>query len=175
METITPTYSGVAGKILEMLGNGLSPEVVSSVLGVSPSYISQLVSDEHFAAQVSALRFSSLQTATALDRKYDGIEDKLATKLEDAIPMMFKSSEILKAVGIVNSLKRRGANNVATNTTINQTVVQLVLPTALTSKFTLNSTNQVISTGDQELITIGAAELANRFTPKSLGVTDDTT
>jgi hypothetical protein len=70
-------------KILDMLGNGLSPEVVSSALGISPSYISQLVSTEEFSRQVAELRFINLQANTVRDRKYDSLEDQLTDKLQN--------------------------------------------------------------------------------------------
>ncbi len=40
-------------RALEFLGQGLGPEVVASALGVTVSYISQLISDENFAASAA--------------------------------------------------------------------------------------------------------------------------
>jgi hypothetical protein len=156
------TYTGMQGKILEMLGNGLSPEVASSALGVSPGYISQLVSTEEFARQVAELRFANLQAATTRDRRYDSLEDKLADKLEDLLPMMFKPMEIIRALATINSLKRRGAS-APENTVINQTIVQLTLPVALTSRFVTDSANQVVAAGDQDLITIKSTQLSTQL------------
>ena len=155
-------YTGMQGKILEMLGNGLSPEVASSALGVSPSYISQLVSTEEFARQVAERRFTNLQASTARDRRYDSLEDKLADKLEDLLPMMFKPMEIIRALATINSLKRRGAS-APENTVINQTIVQLTLPAALTSRFVTDSANQVVAAGDQDLITIKSTQLSAKL------------
>lgn len=152
-------YTGMQGKILEMLGNGLSPEVASSALGVSPGYISQLVSTEEFARQVAELRFTNLQANTARDRRYDSLEDKLADKLQDLLPMMFKPMEVIRALATINSLKRRGAT-APENTVINQTIVQLTLPAALTSRFVTDSANQVVAVGDQDLITIKSTQLS---------------
>jgi hypothetical protein len=156
------SYTGMQGKILEMLGNGLSPEVASSALGVSPGYISQLVSTEEFARQVAERRFTNLQASTARDRRYDSLEDKLADKLEDLLPMMFKPMEIIRALATINSLKRRGAS-APENTVINQTIVQLTLPTALTSRFVTDSANQVVAAGDQDLITIKSTQLSAKL------------
>lgn len=155
-------YTGMQGKILEMLGNGLSPEVAASALGVSPSYISQLVSTEEFARQVAERRFSNLQAATTRDRRYDTLEDTLADRLEDLIPMMFKPMEIIRALSTINGLKRRGAS-APENTVINQTIVQLTLPAAITSKFVTNTANQVVVAGEQELITIKSTQLSAKL------------
>ena len=56
-------YEGIQGKCLEMLGNGLSPEIVATALGISASYVSQLLTEEAFAHQVTQRRFISLQAA----------------------------------------------------------------------------------------------------------------
>lgn len=159
---VATKYDGAAGRILEMLGNGLSPTVVSSALGVSESYISQLLSEESFAHQVTTLRYQNLQAATIRDRSYDAIEDALIQKMTDLLPMMYKPMEVLRAITVINAAKRRGAD-APENTVINQTIVQLTLPTAITSRFVTNSNNQVIEAGDQELITIAAPSLAGRL------------
>lgn len=159
---IAQKYDGTAARILEMLGNGLSPTVVSSALGVSESYISQLLSEESFAHQVTTLRYTNLQAATVRDRSYDAIEDALITKMTDLLPMMYKPMEVLRAITVINAAKRRGAD-APENTVINQTIVQLTLPTAITSRFVTNSNNQVIEAGEQELITIAAPSLAGRL------------
>lgn len=155
-------YEGTAARILEMLGNGLAPTIVSNALGVSESYISQLLSEESFSQQVTGLRYANLQAATTRDRSYDAIEDELIKKMKDLLPMMYKPMEVLRAITVINTAKRRGAD-APDNTVIHQTVVQLTLPTSITTKFITNVTNQVISAGDQELITIDAKNLTSKL------------
>jgi len=156
------TYEGTAARILEMLGNGLAPVVVSSALGVSESYISQLLSEESFAHQVTGLRYANLQAATSRDRSYDSIEDTLIDKMKELLPLMYKPMEVLRAITVINAAKRRGAD-APDNTVIHQTVVQLTLPTAITSKFITNAANQVVEAGEQELITIAASHLTHKL------------
>jgi len=169
-------YEGTAARILEMLGNGLAPTVVSSALGVSESYISQLLSEESFSQQVTGLRYANLQAATTRDRSYDAIEDALIDKMKDLLPMMYKPMEVLRAITVINAAKRRGAD-APDNTVIHQTIVQLALPTALTSKFILNAANQVVEAGEQELITIAAPNLTQKLDSlkslKSLGTSNE--
>lgn len=167
--TTAATYEGMQGRILEMLGNGMSPEVTSAALGVSAGYISQLVSTEEFARQVAERRFTNLQAATTRDRKYDSLEDKLAEKLEDLIPLMFKPMEVLRAIATVNALKRRGAGAPEAGGTINQTIVQLTLPAAITSRFITDVNNTVVAAGEQELVTIQATQLSARLAARTTG------
>jgi len=154
------TYEGTAARILDMLGNGLAPTVVASALGVTDSYISQLIGEESFSQQVTALRYKNLQAATSRDRDYDSIEDELIKKMKDLLPLMYKPMEVLRAITVINQAKRRGAD-APDNTVIHQTIVQLTLPNAITTRFTKDINNQVIAVGEQELITIDAKQLIN--------------
>ena len=178
----TTTYNGAQGRILELLGTGLSPEIVASAAGVTPSYISQLLSEPSFSAQVTQLRFNNLQSATNRDRKYDDIEDALIAKMQDLLPMMYKPLEVLRAITVINGAKRRGASAPET-IHMNNTVVNLVIPTQILQKFTVNSANQVVevfssSNGDsdidksknikettgQTLVTMPSSTLLKKFT-----------
>jgi len=154
METLAPTetvfektFTGNAGRILELLGNGLSPEIVATAAGVSPSFISQLLSTEEFATQVTALRFKNLQEDTERDKRYGKLEDQLLTKMEDLLPMMYKPMEILRAITVVNGAKRRGASAPETQH-INNTVVNLVMPRTILQQFITNANNQVVEVID---------------------------
>lgn len=164
------SYSGTQQRILEMLGNGLAPNVCASALGVTDSYISQLLGQEEFARQVTERRYISLQAATARDAQYDSIEDELIAKMKQLLPMMYKPMEVIRAITVINAAKRRGAS-APENTVINQTVVQLSLPIAISSRFVKNINNQVIEAGEQQLVTIAATQL----TAKLKGHTNVTT
>lgn len=155
-------YEGTAGRILEMLGNGLAPNVVASALGVTDSYVSQLIGEESFSQQVAALRFTRLQEATSRDKRYDSLEDKLLEKMEDLLPMMYKPMEVLRALTLVNAAKRRGAD-APDNTVIHNTVVQLTLPQVITQQFVKDIKGQVVAVGEQELITIDATQLTSKL------------
>lgn len=165
------TYTGNTLRILELLGSGLSPEIVATAAGVTPSYISALLSEEDFAQQVTALRFKSLQSATERDNKYDTLEEALLDKMKDILPTMYKSHDVLKAIQIVNAAKRRGAS-APEQTTINNTVINLVLPKHLVSAFKLDTNNQVVeaSIGDtsQTLVTMPSAALLQQTKTKAL-------
>lgn len=178
MNTLTDTtnlqkvYDGTQGKILEMLGNGLSPEIVASALGISASYISQLLQEPEYARQVTEKRFLNLQAATTRDRSYDALEDALLDKMADLLPLMYKPHEVLRAISVINAAKRRGAS-APENTVINNTVVQLSLPIHLVTRFIKDANNQVVVTGEQELITINAAKLSQKLTPQIAGTQND--
>ena len=145
-------------RALELLGSGLSPEVVASAVGVTPARISQLLSDENFANQVTELRYKTLSAHNQRDSHYDSIEDTLLSKLEKSIPLMCKPGELLGAIKVINGAKRRGQST-PEHITNQQTVVQINLPQVAVEKFITNSANQVVKAGTQELVTIQSGTL----------------
>lgn len=151
-------------RALSLLGQGLIPEQVAGACGLSPSRISQLLSNEEFAAAVAELRFQSLSKHNDRDNAYDTLEDQLIEKMKDCLPLMVRPHEILKAIQVINSAKRRG--QVAQAAQEHHTVINLVLPTALLTQFQLNSSNQVVQAGDQPLVTIQSGTLLNRIKEK---------
>lgn len=154
-------------RALELLGAGVSQEATASALGVSASYISQLMAEEEFAKAVAELRFTQLNNHTKRDNKYDAIEDKLLTRMEQSLPLMIKPNEILRAIQVVNAAKRRGSQ--AQELPVGQHAqVVLSMPVKLVQKFTTNIMNQVISVEDKELITISPQQLLKR-----VGVSDE--
>ena len=152
------TTSSLEEKALTLLGSGVPAENVASALGVVPSRISQLLSTKLFADKVAELRYESLQSHNKRDGRYDSVEDLLLDKLEAAVPLMFKPVTIMTAIKTINGAKRRGqaAPDQIVNT---KNVVNIILPKATASKFTINIDNQVIKAGEQELHTMPSGNL----------------
>ena len=164
--SVSTTYKGgrtssAEDRALALLGSGVPPEQVAAALGVSPSRISQLMSDDNFSERVATLRFDNLQSHNKRDSAYDVLEDKLLVKLEKSIPFMIKPEAILSAIKIVNNAKRRGQSAPAQQVN-QQSIVTLVMPTVITQKFAVNLDNQVIRAGDQDLLTMPSGNLLDR-------------
>jgi len=156
-------HTSTESRALALLGQGLGAEVVASAVGVSPSRISQLISDPEFAAQVAELRFKNLSAHSERDAKYDSLEDELLDKMRNLLPMMYKPGEVLNALTRINMAKRRG-QSAPDQLTAQQTIVQLIMPTQVINQFApdslrLNIHNQVIQAGQQELITVQSSQL----------------
>jgi hypothetical protein len=150
--------SSIEERALQLLGSGIAAEATANALGVTPSRISQLLSEQHFSDQVATLRYENLQKHNVRDNSYDSLEDTLLIKLEASIPFMLKPAEILKALQVTNAAKRRGQS--APDQTINQqNIVNLVLPEVIAQRFTVNIDNQVTRAGEQELHTMPASNL----------------
>lgn len=157
-------------RALDLLGQGVSPEHTGIAVGLTASRISQLLSQEDFAAAVAERRFQNLSKHNERDQGYDNLEDKLMEKMKDCLPLMVRPGEILKAIQVINAAKRRGSS-APNSITEQQTIINLVLPTQIVNKFTLNSNNQVVQvTADsktQPMLTIQSGTLLKQIKEKA--------
>lgn len=148
-------------RALTLLGSGVAQEQVAAALGVTPSYISQLVSDEEFSSQVSELRFKNLQKHNERDNKLDSLEDQVIHKIEQTLPMVMRPMELVRMLQVVNAAKRRGSST-PDAVLQKQQVVTISIPTTVVQKFVTNIENQVVQTGEQQLITMQSGALLER-------------
>ncbi|PHQ81769.1 MAG: hypothetical protein COB66_01470 [Coxiella sp. (in: Bacteria)] len=157
----TGATTSVEEKALTLLGSGIRAEAVAAALGVTPARISQLLADKEFSGKVSELRYENLQSHNKRDSSYDSIEDDLLVKLKRSVPLMVKPDTILRAISVVNAAKRRGqsAPEQVTNQT---TMVTLILPNVIAQKFTTTIDNQVITAGEQSLVTMQSGDLLSQ-------------
>jgi transcriptional regulator with XRE-family HTH domain len=161
-------------QIKELLGLGLTNEQVATAAGVSASYISQLMADARFAAEVISARTQNLQASTLRDRRYDALEDKLVQKLDDQLDLMYKPREILSALAIINKAQRRGAPAQQALTSAS-TVVQLNIPAILqqqniniNQQVVLSSNKEVIEIDGQTMVTMPSHELLKQLAQKAI-------
>jgi hypothetical protein len=156
--TILQNLSITESRALSLLGSGIEPVTVAASLGLTQGRISQLLSDEYFAAQVAELRYHNLAKHNERDSEYDSIEDRLLERLRDCLPLMHRPMEILRAIQVINAAKRRGSST-PQSIIEKQSVVQLVIPVQIINKFSTNLQGQVVSVGEQNLLTIQSGAL----------------
>jgi predicted transcriptional regulator len=159
----TLSLSSIDSRVLELLSQGATSAQTASALGISESRVSQLLSDERFAEQLSSNRFQALAKHNERDSHYDRIEDKLLKQLEQVSPMLMQPEKIARVLQIVNQAKRRGASSVD-HIHQQQTVIQLHLPTKIVNRFQVNGQNQVtqLETEDgksQSMVTIQSGQM----------------
>jgi len=154
----TGLTSSTEERALSLLGSGVAAESVASALGVTPARISQLLSEESFSNKVATLRYENMQKHNVRDESYDSLEDTLLRKLEKSLPLLMRPESILKAITVVNGAKRRG-QSAPEQVANQQNIVNLVLPSVIAAKFSVNIDNQVTKAGDQELLTMASGNL----------------
>lgn len=147
-------------QIKQLLGQGLSATVVATAVGCVPAYISQLLSDSKFAEEVSSLRTAALTANNKRDSSIDKIEDGLIGQLAEIVEskQFYKPADVLRAVAVVNNMKRRGVPASET-LNINNTIVNITMPAAVRRKITINAVGEVIEADGQSLITMPSAAL----------------
>ena len=159
MNTPAPVVSVTESRALALLGSGIAPHTVAASLGISQARISQLLSDENFAAQVAELRYKNLAKHNEHDSQLDEVEDALVKRLiNDCLPLMHRPMEIIKAIQVINAAKRRGASTPEAIVE-KQSIVQLVVPVQIINKFQTNLQGQVVTVGEQNLLTIQSGAL----------------
>jgi hypothetical protein len=154
-------YEGLKDRILAFLGAGIPAERVASAVGCEPSYISQLLADENFANEVSQRKVMQLTELTERDKRLDSLEDKVIAKVETALSSpvaLLKPMEGIRALQMLNSLKRRGSG-VDTNVNSGQVSVSIMLPTITLKQFTIDVNNQVIKADNESLVTIASGQV----------------
>lgn len=141
-----------------LLGSGIAPGTVAASLGITPSRVSQLLSDDIFAARVAELRYKNLARHNERDDRTDSLEDKVLEQLEDALPMVHRPMELVRIFQTLNGAKRRGQST-PDSIIEKQSIVQLVVPMQIINKFQTNIQGQVVTVGEQDLLTIQSGAL----------------
>jgi hypothetical protein len=145
-------------KIRSLLGLGLDNGVVASAVGVSDSYVTQLMSDDDFRNEVQELRLKNLTELTERDHKWDSLEDAFLKKLDDMVGtglFFTRPLEVLRALQVLNAGKRR-ATPTERNGTAQANVVPLILPVVMAPHLTINENGQVVSVDGRTIATMPA-------------------
>lgn len=158
-----PHHSTHITQLTALLSAGVSQVDAASRLGITPSAVTQLIET---SPDLQELRRKQLERSSQLDIEYDEIEAKLLQQLKRVLPLVMKPGEIGNLLTRINAARRRG---VAASTNEGPTtIVQLNLPTAIQNKFVVNTANQVVAAGSQELVTIPSQAVQTLLKRKEL-------
>lgn len=163
------SITGSKERALALLGSGLNNEVVATTMGVSAAYISELMADEQFREEVVRLRSEALTANTSRDRRIDALEDRVLQKIEETIDFVIRPEHILSYFRIINSAKRRGLP-AQQQTIINNTVVNLQLPTPIVQRFVTAGDGNVVEVEGRNLATMPAKHLLENLAAGRNGV-----
>lgn len=143
-------------RLLSLLGDcNLTPVMAAQATGLSESYISQLMADENFAAEVVARRSARLTKYAEHDATIDDLESKALARVKETIPFM-KPGEALNAFVKLNAAHRRSA--VVAQTAAPAMVVEIDLPEAAHVHFRISAgTNEVLEVEGRSMATLPAS------------------
>lgn len=155
---LSPTQT----RALTLLGSGVSQEQTAAALGVTPSLVSQWLSETEFASQVTEAKYKKLSAHNTRDEQLDELEDTLIKKLKDTLPLCFKPMEITKMLQVVNAAKRRGTSELS-SIQENKPIVSITIPTQVINHFSVNPQGMVTQVGQQSLVTMQSGTLLRKI------------
>lgn len=158
-------------KIAQLLIQGYPPGQVANAVACSPSFVSQLLSNEEFAMRVANERLSltmeKQQQYTDIDNNYDNIEDQLLKKLGTLLPYINKPSEILATLRQVNSAQRKSSRPLAAGHDQQSNVVSLTLPAHMLKSMQvaikLDDSAQIVEVAGKSMATLPSLALHERL------------
>lgn len=142
-----------ATSVAALLKHNMKKVDIAAELGLTPGAVTQAIAKIPESAQEPLT-----EAHQQLDATYDEIEAQLLTQLKRTIPMLLRPEAITNVLTRINAAKRRGGPLKPSQAA--PTVLQLNLPVAIQNRFVLNSNNQVVSAGQQDLVTIPSAAVA---------------
>lgn len=160
-------------KVQNYLLAGISPARIADLTGASPSYISELLGQSDFLQAAKDAQAEAYLAARERDARLDTIEDTLAEKVQTmtANPLTFldKPLEAVRALQMINSLKRRTTAFGTPEDDLvgaQRTVVKLTMPVAIINNFTvaqddvkMDSKGNIIEVQDVPFVTIQSTQL----------------
>lgn len=149
----TAVTNSMEERVIRLLAAGLPAIRVAESLGIEASKISQMMSEEQFKARLAEEKFTLLNRHNEADKKLDELEDVVRDQLAMTVPMIFDPMKLARVFQVVNAAKRRGAQ-LTSDIPAGATVVNLNMPQRIVNNFVVNSHNQVIQAGGEDLVTI---------------------
>ena len=159
-------------RIATMLVSGIQASSICQIVGVAPSYISNLKADPDFNLHLSALReeLASSDSGPTEEEIYSdkllGAEHKIVTHLMDRLNYMADNHAVaaLQAVGArrdaitkQNALASFQASAANGNTTIR--MVEISIPSISAPDLVIGKNNEVVSIGSRAITPMPAATL----------------
>lgn len=136
---------------LELLAQGIPASQVAEVIGVTESYVSQLLADEDFAAQLSSLKVESAKKDKEYDDKLDQAEEDFLDRIVER-SRMANLQQSMQGFKLLNSAKRRRDSARGAGTGQPQTVVNITLPVAVMPTYILNQQSEIVEVEGKTMV-----------------------
>ena len=165
---MTATDSSTKLRILELLASNVPPANVAQAVGCSPSYISQLLTDEDFVAELSSRRVAATESDIHFDKSLNSLEDLLVERLHLMLPTIIDPMKAVRALKDISSVRRR-AEASALPTTAPQLTVTIDLPQAAQARIDmqLSEQRQVIAIEGRSMQTLPSRNLQDSLAARA--------
>lgn len=145
-------------RIRDLLGRGIPAANVALAVGCDDSYISQLMSEESFRAEVQAMKAANFQRYTDADDSLDAAEQAALKKVSQLMPFVSRPGEAAACFRILNSAKRRVAES-SSIAHAPSTIVNISIPMVARVAMLTDQQRQIIEVDGRPLVTMPAKEL----------------
>lgn len=147
------------GKLLGLLGAGVSQTAAALACGVSDGYVSQILQEPEFAAALANQRTQKLDDAIKHDETIEGVEAKALKSLEAKLPFVRNPLEAARIFQILNTAKKRAVISDSRPEALGAQQVTIVLPKAAAVHISMNAQNQVIDIAGRSMATLPSKAL----------------
>lgn len=160
-------------RIANLLASGVQPSMVAKITGVTPSYISQLCSDQDFSNHLSELKLELVTTDSNEDKETElladkllGAEHKIVDRIIDRLDLM-SDGHVIAAYAKISerrdSLTKQAAM-ASVAKTLNQTgatvrMVELTIPAIAAPEIIFGKNNEIVSIGNRSITPMPTAAL----------------
>lgn len=151
-------------RLFALLSTGIPPGAAARAVGVTPSYVSQLLAeDESFAEAVAVARVKTLEEDVSHDNTVKSVEAKSLKLISDRLGQVKSAMDAARIFQILNNSKRRTEEAAVDKLDNTPTVsVTLNIPAAAASLVTArNSQGEIIEIGGRSLATAPASKIAD--------------
>lgn len=161
-------------RIKAYLADGLKPADVATILGCSPGYVSQLMKDENFKAEVeAALLANSKPQDEVLESRYHSLEHNIVKRMNEELAgaEIGDLTKALDSVTRANDARYKRKHPALQQPGVNVTQVahiylpQHVMPAPV---MTLNEKSEVVAIDNKPLAPMSASGVKNLFAQMTL-------
>jgi transcriptional regulator with XRE-family HTH domain len=145
--------NGIQERVKDLLAAGVSQTQVASAVGVSESYISQLMENEEFRDEVIRARGEAALEDVKADEETDDIEGIARRKIKQLLPFENNVMKVLKVYQVMNGAKRKTEPAQQLQNTAG-VIVNITLPQRAIVDFKLTSDRQVVEVAGRSMATL---------------------
>lgn len=151
-------------RLFALLSTGIPPGAAARAVGVTPSYISQLLAeDESFAEAVATARMATLEEDVQHDNSVKTVEAKALKLISDRLGQVKSAADAARIFQILNNSKRR-TEEAAVDKLDNAPSISVTLniPAAAAPLVTArNAQGEIIEIGGRSLAPASASKIAD--------------
>lgn len=151
--------SSVREKLISYLAAGVSQSAAAEAVGVTPSYVTQLLDEEGVRSEIAAARGETLNKQLKQDELVERGEKAALEKLINMLPYAKSLGETAKVFSILNGAKRKAELARATEDNSTGLSVTITLPQAAALMLNINSQNQVVEIQGKSIAPLPSREL----------------